>query len=120
MATARKVDRNNDSTTPAASDASYVIDPDVFACADLWDLLSRDMQGKAIFCRPRSGTKGLIDKCLATSAMLLARFATLWFAVIVGFVALAILRSMYPSLRPAAAPSPAPPPRESVDNQGAT
>lgn len=50
---------------------AVVIDPDVFACADVWDLFSRDMQGKAIFCRPRSGTKGLIDKCLATSAMLL-------------------------------------------------
>jgi uncharacterized protein (TIRG00374 family) len=63
---------------------------------------------------------GHVQADTATSAMLLARFATLWFAVIVGFVALAILRSMYPSLRPAAAPSPAPPPRESVDNQGAT
>jgi hypothetical protein len=48
--------------------------------------------------------------------MLLARFATLWFAVIVGFVALAILRAMYPVLR---APRPTPS-RESVDNQGAT
>jgi len=50
---------------------AVVIDPDVFACADVWDLFSRDMQGKAIMCRPRSGTKGLIDKCLATSVMLL-------------------------------------------------
>ena len=31
----------------------------------------RDMQGKAVLCRPRSGTKGMIDKCLATSVMLL-------------------------------------------------
>lgn len=56
----------------------------------------------------------------ATSAMLLARFATLWFAVIVGFVALAILRSMYPSLRASGASGPETAPRESVDNQGAT
>lgn len=63
---------------------------------------------------------GHVPEASATSAMLLARFATLWFAVIVGFVALAILRSMYPSLRPSSAPSPAPAPREDVDNQGAT
>ena len=50
---------------------AVVIDPDVFACADVWELFSRDMQGKAILCRPRSGTKGMIDKCLATSVMLL-------------------------------------------------
>lgn len=50
---------------------AVVIDPDVFALADVWDLLSRDMQGKAILCRPRSGTKGLIDRCLASSVMLL-------------------------------------------------
>jgi hypothetical protein len=50
---------------------ALVIDPDVFACTDVWDLLSRDMHGKAILCRPRSGTKGVIDRCLATSVMLL-------------------------------------------------
>ena len=50
---------------------ALVIDPDVFACVDVWDLLSRDMHGKAILCRPRSGTKGFIDRCLATSVMLL-------------------------------------------------
>lgn len=79
---------------------------------------------------PVPGGLGVTDKLLeeqmarlasvppdtATSAMLLARFATLWFAVIVGFVALAILRAMYPSLRAA----PEVPARESVDNQGAT
>jgi hypothetical protein len=37
---------------------SLVIDPDVFALADVWELLSRDMEGKAIFCRPKSGSKG--------------------------------------------------------------
>ena len=50
---------------------AVVIDPDIFAIADIWDLLTRDMQGKAIMCRPRSGTKGIIDKCMASSVMLL-------------------------------------------------
>jgi uncharacterized protein (TIRG00374 family) len=83
---------------------------------------------------PVPGGLGVTDKLLeeqmarlgnvpadtATSAMLLARFATLWFAVIVGFVALAILRSMYPALRASSAPGGVPAARESVDNQGAT
>lgn len=50
---------------------AVVIDPDIFAVADVWELLSRDMQGKAIMCRARSGPKGLIDRCLASSVMLL-------------------------------------------------
>jgi len=50
---------------------AVVIDPDVFAVADVWELLSRDMQGKAIFCRRRSGPKGYIDKIWASSVMLL-------------------------------------------------
>ena len=49
---------------------ALVIDPDVFAVADAWDLLSRDMEGNAILCRPKSGTKGK-KGCLATSVMLL-------------------------------------------------
>ena len=49
---------------------SVVIDPDVFAVGDVWELLSRDMQGKAIMCRPKSGNKGKRG-CLATSVMLL-------------------------------------------------
>lgn len=49
---------------------AVVIDPDVFALGDVWDLLSRDMQGKAILCRPKSGNKGTRG-CLATSVMLL-------------------------------------------------
>ena len=49
---------------------AIVIDPDVFAVGDIWELLSRDMQGKAILCRPRSGTKGA-EGGLATSVMLL-------------------------------------------------
>jgi hypothetical protein len=50
---------------------AVVIDPDIFAASDVWDLLSRDMRGKAILCRPRSGSKGIIDRCLASSVMLL-------------------------------------------------
>ncbi len=49
---------------------AVVIDPDVFALADVWELLSRDMQGKAILCRPKAGNKGKRG-CLATSVMLL-------------------------------------------------
>jgi hypothetical protein len=50
---------------------AVVIDPDIFATTDIWDLLSRDMDGKAIMCRMRSGPKGLVDKCMASSVMLL-------------------------------------------------
>lgn len=49
---------------------AVVIDPDVFAVGDVWDLLSRDMEGKAIMVRPRSGRKKALG-CLATSVMLL-------------------------------------------------
>jgi hypothetical protein len=50
---------------------AVVIDPDIFAIADVWDLLSRDMSGKAILCRRRAGPKGVVDRCLASSVMLL-------------------------------------------------
>ncbi len=50
---------------------AIVIDPDVFAMTDIWELFTRDMEGKAITVRARSGTKGLIDKVMATSVMLL-------------------------------------------------
>ena len=50
---------------------AVVIDPDIFACTDIWDLLTRDMQGKSILCRMRSGPKGRIDGCYASSVMLL-------------------------------------------------
>jgi hypothetical protein len=49
---------------------ALVIDPDVFAVGDVWDLLARDMQGKAILCRSRSGSKGLAGG-MASSVMLL-------------------------------------------------
>jgi hypothetical protein len=50
---------------------AIVMDPDIFAVADIWELLTRDMEGRAIMCRPRSGTKGVVDRCLASSVMLL-------------------------------------------------
>jgi uncharacterized protein (TIRG00374 family) len=53
---------------------------------------------------------GHVDKFVATSAMILVRFATLWFAVLVGFLALGWMRLRHPGLMswdsvlPAAAP----------------
>ena len=32
---------------------AIVIDPDCFAVGDIWDLFTRDMQGKALMCRIR-------------------------------------------------------------------
>lgn len=41
---------------------------------------------------------GHTEKSIATAAMILVRFATLWFAVIVGFVALSLMKKRYPGL----------------------
>ena len=49
---------------------AVVIDPDVFAVGDIWELLSRDMAGYSLMCRPKSGSKGKRG-CLASSVMLL-------------------------------------------------
>ena len=49
---------------------AVVIDPDIFAVGDVCELLTRDMQGKAILCRPRTGSKGR-SRCMASSVMLL-------------------------------------------------
>ncbi|MFV8817825.1 hypothetical protein [Haliea sp. E17] len=49
---------------------AVVIDPDVFAVGDIWELLSRDMQGAAIMCKPKSGRKGR-KGAWASSVMLL-------------------------------------------------
>jgi len=46
---------------------ALVVDPDVFAVGDVWELLTRDMAGKAILCR-RSAHK---RNAFATSVMLL-------------------------------------------------
>jgi hypothetical protein len=50
---------------------SVVIDPDVFAVGDVWELLSRDMKGKAIMCRPRNRRSGDVNGPMASSVMLL-------------------------------------------------
>jgi hypothetical protein len=47
---------------------SVVIDPDVFAVADVWDLLTRDMDDKAVMCRMRHGPEGFMRHCQANSA----------------------------------------------------
>jgi len=49
---------------------AVVTDPDVFAVGDVMKLLTREMHGNAIVCRPRSGAKRL-EGVLATSVMLL-------------------------------------------------
>jgi uncharacterized protein (TIRG00374 family) len=49
---------------------------------------------------------GHVDKFTSTSAMILVRFATLWFAVLVGFVALGFLRLRHPTLMTSAAAVP--------------
>ena len=49
---------------------AVVMDPDIFAIADIWELLERDMQGAAIMCRPKSGLKGR-KGAWASSVMLL-------------------------------------------------
>jgi uncharacterized protein (TIRG00374 family) len=41
---------------------------------------------------------GNVSTATSTSAMILVRFATLWFAVLVGFVALALMRIRFPAL----------------------
>jgi len=41
---------------------------------------------------------GHVERGIATAAMILVRFATLWFAVVVGFVALSWMKRRYPGL----------------------
>lgn len=41
---------------------------------------------------------GGVERATSASAMILVRFATLWFAVLVGFIALAALRARFPKL----------------------
>jgi len=48
--------------------------------------------------REQMMTMGHVDEATSTAAMILVRFATLWFAVLVGFVALAIIKRRYPKL----------------------
>ncbi len=49
---------------------AVVMDPDIFAIGDIWELLQRDMGGAAIMCRPKSGRKGR-KGAYASSVMLL-------------------------------------------------
>ncbi|HSJ96901.1 MAG TPA: hypothetical protein VLC53_07510 [Myxococcota bacterium] len=49
---------------------ALVIDPDVFAVGDVFELLARDLRGHALSCRLRSGSKGLAGG-MASSVMLL-------------------------------------------------
>lgn len=49
---------------------AVIMDPDIFAVGDICELLSRDMQGAAIMCRPKSGRKGR-KGAYASSVMLL-------------------------------------------------
>jgi hypothetical protein len=49
---------------------AVVTDPDVFAVGDVGELFTRDLEGKAIWCRPRPGYDKITDP-LATSVMLL-------------------------------------------------
>ena len=49
---------------------ALVTDPDVFAVGDVGELFTRDLEGKAIWCRPRPGYSKITDP-LATSVMLL-------------------------------------------------
>lgn len=48
---------------------ALITDPDVFAINDIWELLTRDIQGKAIACRLRKGSNP--STCKASSVMLL-------------------------------------------------
>jgi hypothetical protein len=48
---------------------ALVIDPDIFAVGDVFELLSSDMGSQAILCRRRSGRKE--NTCFASSVMLL-------------------------------------------------
>ena len=49
---------------------AVVMDPDIFAVGDVWELLARDMGDAAILCRARSGSKGRRG-VMASSVMLL-------------------------------------------------
>lgn len=50
---------------------ALVVDPDIFAVGDVQELLSQDMQGKAILCRNHSGLMRSVRGRFASSVMLL-------------------------------------------------
>ncbi len=43
---------------------SIVVDPDIFAVGDVYDLLSRDMQGKAVLCRQSKNGRSYATSCM--------------------------------------------------------
>lgn len=49
---------------------AVIMDPDIFAVGDIWELLDRDMAGSSVRARPRPGHNGNPDY-IATSVMLL-------------------------------------------------
>jgi len=51
---------------------------------------------------------GHVDKGTSTAAMILVRFATLWFAVLVGFLALSLLKRRHPGMLAGAEAAPVP------------
>jgi uncharacterized protein (TIRG00374 family) len=51
---------------------------------------------------------GHVSAAASTAAMILVRLATLWFAVLIGFVALSILRQLYPRLLSVSGSRPSP------------
>ena len=44
---------------------ALLLDPDIFAVGDVYDLLSRDMEGKAILCRPKPDRQGRTQRSSA-------------------------------------------------------
>ena len=44
---------------------AVVMDPDIFAAGDIHELLTMDMQGKAIMCRTRGGVKAISDQAIS-------------------------------------------------------
>ena len=54
---------------------AVVLDPDIFAVGDIWELLSRDMDGNAILARPRAGT--MEPGCAMITAVMLLDCARL-------------------------------------------
>jgi uncharacterized protein (TIRG00374 family) len=48
--------------------------------------------------REQMMTMGHVDEATSTAAMIFVRFATLWFAVAIGFLALAVIKQRYPKI----------------------
>lgn len=57
---------------------------------------------------------GNVEQSIATAAMILVRFATLWFAVLVGFVALSLMKRRHPGLLAGTDSAPGPKTRKAA------